>query len=218
NYGASTPIKSLAGGTSAVVTNTVLTGLNPVTLYHFCVVASNAAGSSVGSDVTFTSTIAPPTATTLAASNITSASAALGASINPGGGATSFYFQYGTNTSYGASTPTSILAAGTNTVVTNTVATGINPATPDHFRLMDYNSVSGNFGTDLTFTTAIAAPQAATLAASNITSAGATLNASINPGGGVTSYYFQYGTTTNYGAFSSTNTVAAGIATVVANS
>ncbi|HEV2691301.1 MAG TPA: hypothetical protein VG347_00235, partial [Verrucomicrobiae bacterium] len=55
-----------------------------------------------------------------------------------------------------------------------------------------------------------AAPVAITLTASNITVGSATLNASINPGGAATTYWFRYGTTTGYGSFSATNTLAAG--------
>src|SRR5271168_3727632 len=46
--------------------------------------------------------------------------------------------------------------------------------------------------------TAVAQPVATTLAATAITTTNATLNGTVNPNGGVTTAYFQYGLTTNY--------------------
>ena len=47
----------------------------------------------------------PPVATTNLATNITASSAALNGSVNPSGSTTTVYFQYGTTTSYGQTTP-----------------------------------------------------------------------------------------------------------------
>src|SRR5258708_7314595 len=47
--------------------------------------------------------------------------------------------------------------------------------------------------------TADAQPVVTTLAATSVTSNSATLNGTANPNGGVTTAYFQYGSTTNYG-------------------
>src|SRR5260370_31969619 len=44
-----------------------------------------------------------------------------------------------------------------------------------------------------------AAPSVTTLAATSITPTNATLNGTVNPNGGATTAYFQYGGTTNYG-------------------
>src|SRR5262249_22757672 len=60
-------------------------------------------------------------------------------------------------------------------------------------------------------------PAAMTLTASSITSASATLNAAINPNAASTSCYFQYGLTTNYGSFSSTNGLPGTIALILTN-
>ena len=51
-----------------------------------------------------------------------------------------------------------------------------------------------------------------------ISTNGATLNAQCNPGGDTTFVYFQYGTTTNYGSYSTTNSLAAGNSYVAAGS
>lgn len=53
-------------------------------------------------------------------------------------------------------------------------------------------------------------PTAVTLSASNITSNSATLNGRVNPNGQVTYVTFRYGTTSDYGSFSATQTIPAG--------
>jgi hypothetical protein len=54
------------------------------------------------------------------------------------------------------------------------------------------------------------APIVSTQPATGLTGGGATLNASVNPGGEPTAYYFQFGTITNYGSITSTNDLPAG--------
>ena len=43
-------------------------------------------------------------------------------------------------------------------------------------------------------------------------STNATLNATVNPRGQMTTVYFQYGTTTSYGSFTSTNLISGSVA------
>ena len=50
---------------------------------------------------------AAPAATTGAAESITTGSAAVTGTVNPGGEATTYHFEYGTSTSYGLTTPRS---------------------------------------------------------------------------------------------------------------
>jgi hypothetical protein len=52
--------------------------------------------------------------------------------------------------------------------------------------------------------TADAQPVVTTLAATGVTATNATLHGTVNPNGSVTTAYFQYGLTTNYGSFSAT--------------
>lgn len=59
-------------------------------------------------------------------------------------------------------------------------------------------------------TSPLLAATAETLAASNLLTISATLNAAVNPQGSVVSCYFQYGTTTNYGLVTSPQTLSAG--------
>jgi hypothetical protein len=63
----------------------------------------------------------------------------------------------------------------------------------------------------------VSAPTVTTQPATSVGVNSATLNASINPNGASTSYYFQYGTTLGYGSFSPTNILAAGFSPVGVN-
>jgi PKD domain len=59
-YGHSSAPTSAGAGTSPVSVRATLTGLRPKTVYHYRVVATNAAGTSVGADRTFKTPAAPP--------------------------------------------------------------------------------------------------------------------------------------------------------------
>jgi hypothetical protein len=149
---------------------------------------------------------AAPTATTQAASSITSTSAQLNSYVNPNGASTTIYFQYGLTTSYGSTTTSGSI--GTSAGNYGTTVSGLTANTLYHFRIVAYNSGGTNYGGDLTFGLPPQPPSATTQAASLITSTSAQLNSYVNPNGASTTIYFQYGLTTNYGNFSATNTLA----------
>jgi len=117
---------------------------------------------TLGSDGSFTFTpasgVPAPSATTLAASAVTAGTATLNASINPNGAATTFSFQYGTNTAYGSATPVVTLTAGTAAVTTNVTVTGLQAGRIYHYRVVATNSAGSASGSDLTFTTLSATP------------------------------------------------------------
>lgn len=58
-YGAQTPLAPAGNGTLTVKLSQAVTGLLPVTLYHYRIVAVNAAGSALGHDRTFKTAIVP---------------------------------------------------------------------------------------------------------------------------------------------------------------
>jgi len=57
-YGTQTPTQGPVGGNAGKTATADVTGLTPSTTYHFRLVATNSAGTSVGNDMTFT-TLAP---------------------------------------------------------------------------------------------------------------------------------------------------------------
>jgi hypothetical protein len=208
NYGSFTVTNNLASGTNPVPVSTTISGLLPGTSYHARAVAANSSGTVDGADVTPTTMTMPPTTLTQAARPITSSNATLNASITPGGPA-SCYFQYGFTTNYGSFSATNVLPSGTNSVAISNVISGLIPGNLYHFRAVALNSAGTNAGSDAELATLIAPPLATTLVASSIALTNATLNGTVNPGGAPTSWYFQFGPTTNYGSFSTTNSLVA---------
>jgi hypothetical protein len=142
----------------------------------------------------------PPFATTNPATNIASFSATINGSLNPQGLTTTVYFQWGTTTSYGRTTP---VQTQTGNRVRNVSAniSNLNASTVYHFRIVATNSGGTRYGSDRTFTTLTATgpPVVTTNPATLVASFSARLNGSLDPHGLTTSVYFQYGTTTNYG-------------------
>jgi hypothetical protein len=149
-----------------------------------------------------------PTVTTLAATAVTGTSATLNASVFPNGSAATVYFDWGTNTSYGSNTSTVVVSTnlgGTNNV--QITLNGLQPNTTYDFEAIAYNIGGSNVGVNRNFVTS-AGPAVSSEPASSVTFDQATLNGLINPEGLPTSYYFEYGFTTNYGNFTATNSLS----------
>jgi hypothetical protein len=92
-----------------------------------------------------------PTAVTGAASKFRGTSATLLGSVDPGGLATTYYFQYGPTIAYGKVTASATLAAGYAKVPIGKAVAGI--ATGYHYRLVASNSDGTSFGKDRTVAT-----------------------------------------------------------------
>jgi hypothetical protein len=143
----------------------------------------------------------PPTVVTAAATGVASTSATLNGTVNANIMNTTVTFEYGLTTAYGSS-----IAGIPPTVTGNTVTpvtgslTGLLPGNTYHYRVKGVNSNGTTNGLDMTFTTPPALPGAVTLAATNVTSNGATLNGTVDAGGASTAVTFDYGLTTAYGS------------------
>ncbi len=96
----------------------------------------------------------PPTVTTDPASSITSTFATLNGRVNPNGLSATYYFEYGTDTNYGSTTPSTDAGSGTSDVSVSANLTGLSAGTTYHFRIVATNSVGTSYGSDATFTTA----------------------------------------------------------------
>jgi hypothetical protein len=99
----------------------------------------------------------PPSVTTGGVENVTTSSAKLLGWLNPNGGTTNFYFQYGTTASYGASVPAPpgwSAGSGTSAFLASYDLSGLAPATTYHYRLVASNVLGTVTGADQTFTTA----------------------------------------------------------------
>ncbi len=135
-----------------------LTGLTPHTTYHVRLVASNAGGTSEAvAAETLTTKVQIPLISDTSAANVTSTSADLRALINPGNGATTYHFEYGTTSAYGQSSPESGSIGSDNASHPAALhIAGLQPETTYHYRVLATNSaapIGGTPGPDRTFTT-----------------------------------------------------------------
>ena len=177
-----------------------MNGLTANTTYHVRAYATNSAGTVYGGEVSFASSAIAPTAVTAAASGITTTGAILNGTVNANNQSSSVTFEYGLTAAYGTSisaTPSPV--SGISATPVSGGITGLFPNSIYHFRVVAENATGTTFGSDLTFTTLAAAPTVATLAASTVTPAGATLNGTVNANNQSTTVIFEYGLTTAYG-------------------
>ena len=131
-YGSKSAAKSAGSGTANVAVSAGLTGLKAGTTYHYRVVATNGAGTSHGTDAVFTTTV-PPDVTTGAASGISASAATLNGTVDPNSRDTTFYFEYGSSTSYGTKTPTK--SAGSADEPCSRIGRHLGPADRPHLSL-----------------------------------------------------------------------------------
>jgi hypothetical protein len=102
---------------------------------------------------------APATSTTTAATGVGLSTATLNGSVQTGGAAAMWQFQYGTSTSYGKTTPANGIPAGGSIVLVSTNIGGLTPNTKYHFRLVVRTGSGTGYpivvthGADRTFTT-----------------------------------------------------------------
>jgi hypothetical protein len=197
SYGSKTPVKDGGSGSGATAVAAVVSGLTAGRTYHFRLVATSDAGTSHGSDRTFTSSAAPTVATT-PASSVADTSARVNGTVNPNGQATTVSFEYGTSTSYGTKTPAASVGGGTSTRSVSAAVTGLAAGATYHVRVVAANALGTASGSDQTFTTP-GPPAAHTGAPAGVTGTSATLTGTVDPAGHSTSWYFEFGPSTAYG-------------------
>jgi hypothetical protein len=157
-----------------------------------------------------------PSATTGSSSGLQPLQATVSGSINPQGlDDTEYYFEYGTSTSYGSSTPRGNAGPGLNSVGESATISSLKPGTTYHYRIVATSTAGTTPGSDGTFQTP-GPVEAVTGTASDIQEEEATLNGTVNPRGYDAKYYFQYGETTTYGASTPEGDAGAGSSPVAA--
>jgi hypothetical protein len=106
-----------------------------------------------------TATAAAPTVTTGPATGVGANSATLTGTVSPGQEPTTYRFEYGTSTAYGASTPDQGPVNGNADKAASAAITGLAPSTVYHYRLVATNGSGTVAGSDVTFTTPAAGQQ-----------------------------------------------------------
>jgi len=155
-----------------------------------------------------------PTATAGAPGTITSSSAVLNGTINPGGQNTTWLLQYGATPALGQQTSAQNVGSGAAGVPVQTTLTGLPAASTLYYRFVANND-SGGSGQSATQTASIKPNPTATLRApGKITIHTAVVNGTVNPGGEATTWLVQYGTTPALGKTTAAQSAGNGTANV----
>ena len=156
-YGQPVPAdQSPVSGSTATAVSANLSLLDPLTTYHYRVVATNAGGTTYGADMTFTTTALagnPPTVITDVASGIGVDFATLNGQVLVWSVNTTVSFQWGTDTNYGNTVTAE--QSPVNSGVLEPVSTGLTGLannTTYHFRVVASNINGTRYGQDMTFT------------------------------------------------------------------
>jgi hypothetical protein len=215
SYGTKVPTTAvnIGSGVSDINVSQAVSGLESGRVYHVRLTLSNPRGTTHSLDQTFI-TEGPPVVTTEAASAIEKTTATLNGTVNPNGKETKYYFEYGLTSSYGTKTTEVGIGSGTADLPESVGLSGLVPNTTYHYRIAAVNSFGTANGVDKTFKTKASPPVVTTGVASNLTGTGATLNGTVNPEGFETSYYFEYGTTLEYGTKTASVIVGSGTSPV----
>jgi len=190
-----------SGGSEQAVSADIA-GLSPATTYHFRLVATNASGTTYGADQTFVSDPSAPAVATGSPGAVDQTTATLGGTVNPGGRATTYSFQWGADQGYGTESPVPAGDAGSSTAAraVTTDLTGLAPGTTYHYRLVATNSAGTSYGADQSFETDPPPPAATTNPATLVDQTSARLGSTVNPRGLPTTYRFEWGTSSEYGS------------------
>jgi hypothetical protein len=220
-YGSTTPAGTLPAGSVPVSVRAKVDGLATGATYHYQLVATSPAGTTLGADQTFTPTagLSKPTVTTGPPLSVIDTSATVSGVVNPNGQAANYRFNYGTTSAYGLTTANQPIAAGAADVTATATLNGLTPGATYHYRLVASGIAGTTLGQDQVFVAGQAPPPvvtatpptAATGAPSAVTTNGAVLSGTLNPSGQETSYSFEWGATTAYGGATPPITVAAGV-------
>ncbi len=153
SYGSEVPCEPAPGsGSSPVAVHAVVSGLTPLTSYHYRLVAGDAHGSDPGLDHTF---VAParPTIESESAVKVTSESAELLAQIDPGAIDTTYRVEYGPTSAYGTSV-SGDAGSGSSAATVRLLLQGLQPDTTYHFRVVASNGLQREvIGSDQEFST-----------------------------------------------------------------
>jgi len=198
-YGNTTTLQTLLPGNSAVEVSAPITGLAANATFHCRIVAVSSGGTAYGSDVTFQATsggtpTAVPSVTTGAAGEITTVAAQLNGTVNPNGGFTNAFFEFGTTAELGGVSPN--LGAGNGSVpaAISWNLAALEPGTLYHYRLVASNSLGTTPGAIQTFRTVFPPPMVFTGGAVPVGTTGAQVSGTVRARGAVSNVFLDYGT------------------------
>ncbi|MDB6154782.1 MAG: hypothetical protein JWL90_3235, partial [Chthoniobacteraceae bacterium] len=216
SYENSTPPQQVDGPAFPVAVSFTQSGLLTDTTYHYRAVATDGHTTSYGADRTFTTLPPPPSTSGTSAKQVTTDSAILSGLINSNGIAVSAYFEYGPISAAVAQTAPQEFGPG-STVVTQLLS-GLEAEHIYQFRLVATSDAGTTYGDFHTFSTiSKARPTVKTGTVSEVAPGNAILGAQVNPNGFLTTVYFEYGVTANYGSETAAQNIGVGHDDVVLN-
>jgi hypothetical protein len=109
--------------------------------------------TSASSPAPASAAASPPSATSGSPSSVGESSATVNGTVNPNGQSTTYYFRYGTTTSYGLQTTPAGAGSGTGMVAVHAALDGLSPNTTYHYQLVATSSAGTTNGADETLTT-----------------------------------------------------------------
>ncbi len=140
-------------GTGTGTFTSSISGLSPATLYYVRAYATNSAGTSYGSQVSFTTLANSPTVTTTTVTSITSSTVRTGGNVTADGGATVSSRGVCWSTSQNPTIANSKTSNSTGTGIFTSYVTGLTPGTVYYLRAYATNSAGTSYGSQVTFTT-----------------------------------------------------------------
>ena len=146
----------LNSGTGTGLFGVIMSGLTANTTYYVRAYAINSAGTSYGSEVSFTTqtqSITVPTVTTSQVTNIQYTSATGGGNVTATGGANVTERGICWSTSHNPTTSGSHLNSGTGTGLFGVIMSGLTANTTYYVRAYAINSAGTAFGSEVSFTT-----------------------------------------------------------------
>ncbi|KKR32334.1 MAG: Peptidase M23 [Parcubacteria group bacterium GW2011_GWF2_39_8b] len=200
--GTRTTSQQIGSGYKFIPTPAYITGLKANTLYYFRLSGSNRFATTNGATHTFQTNTNPPpqgsapTTRTTSATTISRTTANINGTVNPNNSATTYWFEYGTDTEFGNLTAFQQIGSGNSQISASVSLSDLAPLTKYYFRLNAQNGYGTVNGPILSFTTTGPSnpgqPTADTTSAKNVTSTSATFTGVINPNGAQVTYWFEY--------------------------
>jgi hypothetical protein len=192
NFGQTvTAAQSPVTGNSIAAVSADISGLTRGTTYHFRVKTENSRGITYGIDLTFTTISIKPTLSTTPVYDITTCRATSGGNITNDGGASitdrGVYWSKSLPIIYGSTrgcSPRTHDGSGSGSFTS--YLTGLNPSTTYYIQSYAINTAGETHGEVIPFRTSAQCdqiPTVTTLAATNISATGATLNGTVNANG-----------------------------------
>jgi hypothetical protein len=130
-----------------------VSGLEPDTMYHVRLVATNAGGATEETEQTFETLIALPEVSTGLPVSVAATTATVQGGINPEGGEAAYSVEYGTTIAYGRETATAHTEPSTGPQPVTATMTYLTPGTTYQYRVVATNSSGTTVGQDQSFTT-----------------------------------------------------------------